>query len=102
MKLLTVIGLFLDLVGVVILGMEEGWQGASALRSLKESYRDSFDYDVRQRPWYARSLLRLGATLGARTIEAQREPLPYQTFPLTVYGFFLLSTGFLLQLLAAL
>jgi len=41
MKLLTVIGLFLDLAGVVILGMGEVMKGAASLRSLKESYKDS-------------------------------------------------------------
>jgi hypothetical protein len=102
MKLLTAIGLFLDLVGVVILGMGEVMKSAASLRSLKESYTDSFEYDIQQRPWYVRPLLRLGATLGAPTIEAQREPPPYRAFPLTVYGFFLLSMGFLLQFMAAL
>jgi len=102
MKLLTVIGLFLDLVGVMILGMGEVMKGAASLRSLKESYKDSFEYDIQQRPWYVRPLLRLGATLGARTIEVQRQPPPYRVFPLTVYGFCLLIIGFLLQLLAAL
>ena len=102
MKLLTVIGLLLDLVGVVILGMGEVMKGAASLRSLKKSYKDSFDYDIQQRPWYVRPLLRLGATLGARTIEVQREPPPYRAFPLSVYGFVLLIVGFLLQLLAAL
>ena len=102
MKLLTVIGLFLDLVGVVILGVGEVRKGAASLRDLKESYTDSFNYDVQQRPWYVRPLLRLGATLGDPTIEAQRQPTPYRVFPLTVYGFCLLLMGFLLQLLAAL
>jgi hypothetical protein len=102
MKLLTVIGLFLDLVGVVILGIGEVMQGAASLRALKESYADSFDYDVRQRPWYVRPLLRLGATLGARTIEAQSQPPLYRAFPVTVYGFVLLIVGFPLQLLAVL
>ena len=102
MKLLTVIGLLLDLVGVVILGMGEVMQGAASLRSLKESYKDSFDYDIQQRAWYVRPVLRLGATLGARTIEVQREPSPYRAFPLSVYGFVLLIVGFLLQWLAAL
>jgi hypothetical protein len=102
MKVLTVIGLFLDLVGVVILGLGEVMQGAASLRSLKESYKDSFDYDIQQRPWYVRSLLRLGATLGVRTIGTQREPPPYRVFPLTVYGFCFLIIGFFLQLLAAL
>ena len=50
MKLLTVMGLFLDLVGVVILGIGKVMKGAAALRSLKESYKDSFDYDIQQRP----------------------------------------------------
>ena len=102
MKLLTMIGLLLDLVGVIILGIGEVMKGAAALRSLKESYKDSFDYDIQQRPWYVRPLLRLGATLGARTIGAQCEPPPYRAFPLTVYGFFLLIVGLLLQLLAVL
>jgi len=102
MKLLTVLGLFLDLIGVVILGVGEVLKGAGSLRSLKESYKDSFAYDVQQRPWYVRPLLRLGATLGDPTIEAQRQPTPYRVFPLTVYGFCLLLIGFLLQLLAAL
>jgi hypothetical protein len=102
MKLLTVMGLFLDLVGVVILGIGKVMKGAAALRSLKESYTDSFDYDIQQRPWYVRSLLRLGATLGAPTREAQRAPPPYRVFPVTVYGFCLLIVGFLLQLFAAL
>ena len=102
MKLLTAIGLLLDLVGVIILGMGEVMKGAATLRSLKESYKESFDYDIQQRPWYVKSLLRLGATLGTRTMGAQREPPPYRAFPLTVYGFFLLIVGFLLQLLAAL
>ena len=102
MKLLTVIGLFLDLVGVVILGVGEVMKGAASLRDLKESYTDSFNYDVQQRPWYVRPLFRLGATLGARTIEVQRQPPPYRAFPLTVYGFGLLIVGFLLQVLAAL
>jgi hypothetical protein len=102
MKLLTMIGLLLDLVGVIILGIGEVMKGAAALRSLKESYKDSFDYDMQQRPWYVSSLLRLGATLGARTIGAQHEPPPYRAFPLTVYGFFLLIVGLLLQLLAVL
>ena len=102
MKLLTVIGLFLDLVGVMILGMGEVMKGAASLRSLKESYKDSFEYDIQRRPWYVRPLLRLGATLGARTIGAQREPPLYRAFPLTLCGFGLLIVGFLLQLLAAL
>jgi hypothetical protein len=102
MKLLTVMGLFLDLVGVVILGMGEVMKGAASLRSLKESYKDSFEYDIQQRPWYVRPLLRLGATLGTPTREAQREPPPYRAFPLTVYGFCFLIVGFFLQLLAAL
>ena len=102
MKSLTVLGLFLDLVGVVILGIGEVMKGAAALRSLKESYTDSFDYDIQQRPWYFRLLLRLGATLGAPIREAQREPPLYRAFPLTMYGFCFLILGFLLQLLAAL
>ncbi len=102
MKLLTVLGLFIDLIGVVILGVGEVLKGAGSLRSLKESYKDSFEYDVQKRPWYVRPLLRLGATLGDPTIEAQRQPTPYRVFPLTVYGFCLLLMGFLLQLLAAL
>ena len=102
MKLLTVVGLFLDLVGVVILGIGEVLKGAAALRSLKESYKDSFEYDIQRRLWYVRPLLRLGATFGAPTIEAQREPPPYRVFPSTVYGFSLLIVGFLLQWLAAL
>ena len=102
MKLLAMMGLFFDLVGVVILGIGEVMKGAASLRSLKESYTDSFEYDIQQRPWYVRPLLRLGATLSAPTIEAQREPPPYRAFPLTVCGFFLLIVGFLLQLLAAL
>ena len=102
MKLLAMMGLFFDLVVVVILGIGEVMKGAASLRSLKESYTDSFEYDIQQRPWYVRPLLRLGATLGARTIGAQREPLPYRAFPLTVYGFFLLIVGFLFQLLAPL
>lgn len=102
MKLLTVIGLFLDLVGVIILGMGEVMKGAASLRSFKERYQDSFEYDIQQRPWYVRPLLSLGATLSARTVEAQRQPPPYRVFPLTVYGFCLLIIGFLLQLLAAL
>ena len=43
MKSLTVLGLFLDVVGVVILGMGEVMKGAASLRSLKESYKDSFE-----------------------------------------------------------
>ena len=102
MKLLTIIGLFLDLIGVVILGIGEVMKGASSLRSLKESYRESFDYDVQQRPWYVRHLLALGAKLGASKSGARSEPPPYRSFPWTVYGFVLLILGFLLQLLAAL
>jgi hypothetical protein len=102
MKLLTVIGLWLDLVGVVILGIGEVMQGAASLRSLKESYGDSFDYDVQQRPWYVRPLLRLGARLGAPRREAQRQPPPYRAFPLTVYGFLVLTVGLVLLCLAAL
>ena len=106
MKLLTVIGLFLDLVAVVILGGGEVRKGAASLRDLKESYTDSFHYDVQQRPWYVRPILLLGATLGVPTISARHapphEPLTYRTFPLTVYGFFVLMVGFLLQFLAAL
>jgi hypothetical protein len=45
MKLLTVIGRLLDLIGVVILGMGAVLKGAASLRSLKESSSDSFDYD---------------------------------------------------------
>jgi len=102
MKSLLVIGLFLNLVGVVILGLGEVMQGAASLRSLRESSKDSFDYDVQQRPWYARFLLVLGAKLGATKSGAWREPPPYRAFPFTVYGFLLLIVGFLLQLLAVL
>jgi len=102
MKLLTVVGLCLTLVGVVTLGVREVLKGAASLRDLKEGSRDSFHYDVQQRPWYVRPLLVLGATLGARTMEAQREPPPYRAFPLTVYGFCCLIVGLLLQLLATL
>src|SRR5262245_4162745 len=102
MKLLTMIGLFLDLIGVVILGIGEVMNGAAALRSLKESYTDSFEYDIQQRPWYVRPLLRLGATLGAPKSEAQSEPPLYRAFPLTVYGFCVLIVGFLLQFMVAL
>lgn len=85
MKLLTVIGLCLDLVGVVILGVGEVMQGAASLRELKKNYTDSFHYDVQQRPRYVRTLIRLGAALGARTIKVQRERPPYRAFPLSVY-----------------
>ena len=102
MKSLLVIGLFLDLVGVVILGMGEVMKGAASLRSLRESSKDSFDYDVQQRTWSARLLLLLGAKLGAAQSGARREPPAYRAFPLTVYGFVLLVVGFLLQWLAAL
>ena len=101
MKSLLVTGLFLGLVGVVILGMREVMKGAASLRSLRESYKDSFDYDVQQRTWYARRLLVLGAKLGAAKSGSRSEPPPYRAFPLTVYGFFLLIVGFLLQWLAA-
>lgn len=106
MKLLTVIGLFLDLLGVVILGIGEVMQGAASLRALKESHTDAFHYDVQHRPWYVRPILLLGAKLGIPTISARHapphEPLTYRTFPLTVYGFFVLMAGFLLQCIVAL
>ena len=102
MKLRAMMGLFFDLVRVVILGIGEVMKGAASLRSIKESYTDSFEYDIQQRPWYVRPLLRLGATLGAPTIGAQREPAPYRAFPLTVYGFCFLIIGFLLQFMVAL
>jgi hypothetical protein len=106
MQILTVLGLCLDIVGVVILGVGEVMRGAAALRHLKESYPDLFDYDVQQRPWYARLLLMLGAQLGALQSGARRaprhEPPPYREFPWTVCGFFLLIVGLLCQLLAAL
>ena len=102
MKSLLVIGLFLDLVGVVILSIGEVMKGAASLRSLRESYKDSFDYDVQQRTWSARLLLVLGAKLGAAMSGARREPTPYRAFPLTVCGLFLLIVGFFLQLLVAL
>ena len=102
MKSLLVIGVFLDLVGVVILGMAEVGKGAASLRSLKESYKDSFEYDVQQRPWSARVLLVLGAKLGVAKSGAQREPPPYRAFPFMVYGFLLLIIGLLLQLFVAL
>jgi hypothetical protein len=76
-------------------------KGAASLRSLRESYKDSFDYDVQQRAWSARLLLVLGAKLGAAKSGARREPSLYRAFPLTVCGFFLLIVGFLLQLLTA-
>src|SRR5436309_14603135 len=106
MKLLTVMGLLLDLVGVVILGIGEVMKGAAALRYLKESHADAFHYDVQHRPWYVRPILLLGATHAVPTISAwhapPHEPLTYRTFPLSVYGFFLLMVGFLLQCIAAL
>src|SRR2546425_11867860 len=106
MKLLTVIGLLLDFVGVVILGVGTVMKGAASLRALKESHTDAFHYDVQHRPWYVRPILLLGATRGVPTISARHapphEPLTYRTFPLTVFGFVLLTVGFLLQLLAAL
>jgi hypothetical protein len=80
--------------------------GAAYLRHLRESYKDSFDYDVQHRPWYARPLLVLGAKLGSLKSSARsvplREPPPYRAFPLTVFGFFLLIGGFPLQCIAAL
>ena len=106
MKIITLLGLFLDLLGVVILGVGEVTRGAASLRHLRESYKDSFDYDVQHRPWYARPLLVLGAKLGPRKSRAQsaplREPPPYRAFPLTVFGFCLLIGRFLLQFIAAL
>jgi hypothetical protein len=106
MKTLTVIGLFLDLVGVVILGVGAVMKGAASLRALKESHTDAFHYDVQHRPWYVRPILLLGAKRGVPTISARHapphEPLTYSTFPLTVYGFLLLIVGFLLQWLVAL
>ena len=106
MKIITLLGLFLDLLGVVILGVVEVTRGAAYLRHLRESYKDSFDYDVQHRPWYTRPLLVLGAKLGSLKSSARsvplREPPPYRAFPLTVFGFFLLIGGFLLQFIAAL
>ena len=43
MKSLLVIGLFLDLLGVVLVGMRAGMQGATALRSLRERSNDACD-----------------------------------------------------------
>jgi len=106
MRILALIGLFLDLVGVVILGVGEVIKGAASLRYLRESYTDSFRYDVQQRPWYVRPILLLGTKLGAPNVRARsvplHEPLPYRTFPLTVYGFFLLIVGLLVQFIAVL
>ena|SRR2546425_2609548 len=102
MKLLTVIGILFDLVGVAILGIGEVMKGAASLRSLKEGYTESFEYDVQQRSWYIRPLLRLGAPFSWPNNSAQSEPPSYRAFPVTVYGFFLLIVGFLLQFLAAL
>ena len=102
MKSLLVLGLFLDLLGVVLVGMGAVMQGASALRSLRERSKDSFDYDVQQRPWSARRLLMLGAKLGGAKSGAQREPPLYRAFPFIVYGFLLLIIGLLLQLFVAL
>jgi len=45
-----VIGLCLDLVGVMILGIGEVIKGAASLQSLRESYTDSFEYDVQHAP----------------------------------------------------
>ena len=106
MKFLPVIGLLLDLIGVVILGVGEVMKGAASLRALKESHTDAFHYDVQHQPWYVRPILLLGAKLGVPTLSARHapphEPLAYRTFPLTVYGFCLLMVGFLLQFIAAL
>ena len=93
MKIITLLGLFLDLLGVVILGIGEVTRGAAYLRHLRESYKDSFDYDVQQRTWPARLLLVLGAKLGAAMSGGRREPTPYRAFPLTVCGFFLLISN---------
>ena len=102
MKSLLALGLFLDLLGVVLVSMGAVMQGAAALWSLRERSNDAFDYDVQQRRWYARVLLVLGAKLGAAQSGARREPPTYRAFPLTVSGFFFLIVGFLLQWLAAL
>src|SRR5215510_2507558 len=75
MKIITLLGLFLDLLGVVILGVGEVTRGAAYLRHLRESYKDSFDYDVQHRPWYARPLLVLGAKLGSLKSSARSVPL---------------------------
>ena len=80
MKIITLLGLFLDLLGVVILGVGEVTRGAAYLRHLRESYKDSFDYDVQHRPWYARPLLVLGAKLGALKSSARSVPPPYERF----------------------
>ena len=101
MQSLRVLGLFLALLGVVIVGMGIVMQEATALWSLRERSQDAFDYDVQQRRWYARVLLVLGAKLGAQR-GARREPPPYRAFPCTVSGFVLLVVGLLLQWLAAL
>jgi hypothetical protein len=55
-------------------------QGATALRSLREHSNDAFDYDVQQRPWYARVLLVLGASLGVAKSRVQCEPPLYRGF----------------------
>jgi hypothetical protein len=102
MKSLLVLGLFFDLLGVVLIAMGAVMQGGSVLRSLRERSKDSFDYDVQQRPWSARVLLRLGAKLGVAKSGAQREPPLYRAFPCMVYGFLWLIIGLLLQLFVAL
>ena len=65
MKSLFVLGLFLNLLGVVLLSMGAVMQGAAALWSLRERSKDAFDYDVQQRLWYARVLLVLGCQTGS-------------------------------------
>ena len=80
MKIITLLGLFLDLLGVVILGIGEVTRGAAYLRHLRESYKDSFDYDVQQRTWSARLLLVLGAKLGAAMSGGGVSPLPIERF----------------------
>jgi hypothetical protein len=102
MKSLLVLGLFLDLLGVVLVSMGAVMQGAAALWSLRERSKDAFDYDVQQRLWYARVLLVLGAKLGAAQSRARREPPPYRVFPFLVSGFLLLIVGLLLQVFVAL
>ena len=58
----------------------EVMKGAASLRSLRESYKDSFDYDVQQRTWSARLLLVLGAKLGAAMSGGGVSPLPIERF----------------------
>jgi hypothetical protein len=66
------------------------------------SQKASWDYELQRQPWWARPLIRVGATIGSKESEDMGDAGPLEGMATRLLGYSMVFLGFVLQAIGTL